>query len=93
MQGIITRRDPSGEFPGEMWPEQGLDLATALRAYTIGPAMAMGLQSETGSLEVGKSADFIVLDRHLFEIPVDQLAQTQVLQTYFAGNVVHEVGA
>ena len=93
MQGIITRRDPSGQFPGEMWPEQGLDLATALRAYTIGPATAMGLQGETGSIEVGKSADFIVLDRHIFEIPVDQLAQTQVLQTYFAGSVVHEVEA
>ncbi|WP_260956064.1 amidohydrolase [Pseudomonas citri] len=90
LQAIITRRDPSGAFPGEMWPEQGLDLATALRAYTIGPATAMGLSQETGSLENGKSADFIVLDRHLFQIPLDQLAKTQVLQTYFAGSLVYE---
>ncbi|MNE84205.1 hypothetical protein D3C80_1810820 [compost metagenome] len=50
----------------------------------------MGLNKETGSLEAGKSADFIVLDRNLFQTPLDQLAQTQVLQTYFAGNRVYE---
>ena len=89
LQGMITRRDPTGQFPGEMWPEQALDLPTALRAYTIGAATAMGLEAQTGSLIVGKSADFIVLDRNLFETPVDQLVQTQVLQTWFAGTLVH----
>lgn len=93
LQGIITRRDPTGQFPGEIWPEQGLDLTTALRAYTIGSAMAMGLDEETGSLVAGKSADFIVLDRNLFDIPVDMLAQTRVLKTFFAGRLVHEAEA
>ncbi|HZX18376.1 MAG TPA: amidohydrolase [Pseudomonas sp.] len=93
LQGIITRRDPTGHFPGVMGAEQGLDLATALRIYTLDPVRAMGLDAETGSLEVGKSADFIVLDRNLFQTPVDQLVETRVLKTYFAGKLVYEVDA
>lgn len=93
LQGIITRRDPTGQFPGVMGAEQGLDLATALRIYTLDPVRAMGLEAETGSLEVGKSADFIVLDRNLFQTPVDQLVETRVLKTYFAGKLVYEVYA
>jgi predicted amidohydrolase YtcJ len=89
MQGLVTRRDPSGRFDGALWPEQAIDIADALRAYTINPARAMGLADTTGSIEVGKSADFVVLDRHLFEIPVDQLGATQVLATWFEGRVVH----
>ncbi|MHA6196050.1 amidohydrolase [Pseudomonas wadenswilerensis] len=90
LQGIITRRDPTGQFPGAIGADQGLDLATALRVYTLDPVRAMGLEEETGSLEAGKSADFIVLDRNLFQIPSDELANTRVLQTWFAGKPVHE---
>ncbi|HKW85228.1 MAG TPA: amidohydrolase [Burkholderiaceae bacterium] len=89
LQGLVTRRDPTGQFPGELWPEQALPLEAALAAYTINPARAMRLDHETGSLAAGKSADFIVLDRHLFEVPHDTLAQTRVLATVFEGRVVH----
>lgn len=90
IQGMVTRQDPSGQFPGALWAEQALDLATVLRAYTINPARAMRIADITGSLEVGKSADLIVLDRNLFEISVHELAATKVLATYFEGNLVYE---
>jgi len=93
LQGIITRRDPSGQFPGVLGEDQGLNLATALRIYTLDPVRAMGLEAETGSLEVGKAADFIVLDRNLFQVPAETLAETRVLLTYFAGKCVHEAQA
>jgi predicted amidohydrolase YtcJ len=89
LQGLVTRRDPSGAFPGALWPEQALPLEAALRAYTINPARALRIDAETGSLEPGKSADFAVLDRHLFEVPADTLASTRVLATCFEGRVVH----
>lgn len=89
IQGMVTRRDPSGRFPGALWPEQALDLPSVLRAYTLNPAQAMGLGAITGSLEVGKSADLVALDQHLFEVPADQLAATRVLNTWFEGRVVH----
>jgi predicted amidohydrolase YtcJ len=91
IQGMVTRRDPTGRFEGALWPEQALGLADALRAYTVNAARAMGLAEVTGSIEVGKSADFAVLDRHLFEVSADDLAATQVLATWFEGRVVHEV--
>lgn len=90
IQGMVTRRDPTGRFPGALWPEQALPLAEVLRAYTINSARAMRLGETTGSLEVGKSADLVCLDRHLFEVPTDQLAATRVLATWFEGRVVHE---
>jgi predicted amidohydrolase YtcJ len=90
IQGVVTRRDPSGQCAGALWPEQALGLATVLRAYTLNPARAMGIDDVAGSLEVGKSADLIVLDRHLFQISVDELAATRVLATYFEGRVAYE---
>jgi predicted amidohydrolase YtcJ len=89
LQGLVTRRDPSGQFPGALWPEQAMPLEAALAAYTINPAKALRLDGETGSLVAGKSADFAVLDRDLFAVPTDTLAQTQVLATCFEGRVVH----
>ncbi|HSW07301.1 amidohydrolase [Aquabacterium sp.] len=91
IQGMVTRRDPTGRVDGALWPEQALGLAEVLRAYTINSAQAMRLADTTGSLEVGKSADLVVLDRHLFEVPAEQLAGTTVLSTWFEGRVVHEV--
>jgi predicted amidohydrolase YtcJ len=90
MQGLITRRNPDSKFPGALWPEQALDLPLAIQAYTLNPARAMGLEAVTGSIAEGKSADFIVLDRNLFEIAPTTIAETKVLATYFEGNAVFQ---
>jgi predicted amidohydrolase YtcJ len=90
IEGMVTRRNPQGGFADALWPEQALDVATVLEIYTINAARAMGLGATTGSIEAGKSADFIVVDRNLFEIPAEDLADTKVLTTFFEGNVVFE---
>lgn len=90
IEGMVTRRNPKGGFPGALWPEQALDLADVIEIYTRNSAQAMGLAELTGSLEVGKSADFIVVDQNLFEIAPEDLADTKVLATYFEGERVFE---
>ena len=91
IEGLVTRRNPSGEFgDARLWPEQALDLATTLEIYTINGARVMQLGDVTGSVEVGKSADLIVLERNLFDIPVDEIADTKVITTYFEGRPVYE---
>lgn len=74
IEGMITRQNPSGAYPGEsLWSEQALDLATVLEIYTRNAAKAAGLGEITGSIEPGKSADILVLDRNLFEVPMDTI--------------------
>jgi predicted amidohydrolase YtcJ len=91
IEGLVTRRNPSGEFPGAaLWPEQAIDVATALEIFTINSARAIGLGDTVGSIEIGKSADLIVLDRNVLETPASDLADTKVLTTWFEGRVVHE---
>ncbi|QIK62586.1 amidohydrolase [Leucobacter viscericola] len=88
IHGLVTREDPSGAYPGTLWPEQAITLDEAIAAFTINGAEAMGLADETGSLEVGKSADFVLLDRDPFEHPETELVQTTVTETWFAGRRV-----
>ena len=89
-EGMVTRRNPKGTYPGALWPEQALDVATVIEIYTRNPATAIGMGEITGSIEPGKSADLIVLDRNLFECDSEDLADTKVLATYFEGRKVHE---
>lgn len=89
IEGLVTRKNPLGEVPGTLAPDQAVDLAEALRIYTLNSARAMAVDGETGSIEAGKSADFIVLDRHLFRVPIEQVHGTQVLRTYYKGRPVH----
>jgi len=70
--------------------ERNIPLAVMLETFTINGAYANGLELETGSLEKGKWADLILLDRNLFQIPVEDIRKTSILRTYYKGRLVHE---
>lgn len=105
IQVAVTRRDPdlaaAGGQSGEaasgadasrhrpMQPEEILDLPTALAAYTAGAAWANRLEAETGSIEVGKAADLVVLSHDLFALPPDEIATASVLLTLIDGEIVY----
>ena len=89
IQVAVTRQSPAGRAGEPMLPEQALDLPAALAAYTIGSAYALGLERETGSIEVGKSADLIVLSANLFTLPPREIDQTKVLLTLLDGKPVY----
>lgn len=57
---------------------------------TIGGARVVNRHRRSGSLEAGKSAELIVLDRDLSEVPVDQVGDTEVLLTLFEGRPVYQ---
>ncbi|NJL30047.1 MAG: amidohydrolase family protein, partial [Thermoanaerobaculia bacterium] len=88
IQVAITRQPPDDTAAVAMQPEQALDLPTALAAYTIGAAWALGIERETGSLEVGKAADLVVLSENLFELPPRALHRVKVLATLLEGREV-----
>lgn len=69
---------------------QALSLDEALRAYTINAAYVMRQEEIVGSIEVGKEADLIILDRNLFDIPTAQISQTKVTATYLQGELIYE---
>ena len=66
-----------------------IDLAAALDMYTRNAAYVMRLEDKTGTIEVGKRADLIVLDRNLFDIPVTEINEARVLLTVMDGKTVH----
>jgi hypothetical protein len=78
-----------GETNEPFLPEQRIDLPLALAAFTINAAYVNTSEHETGSIEVGKYADLIVLDRNLFDIPLKEISETGVLMTMIEGQVVH----
>jgi predicted amidohydrolase YtcJ len=86
MATAITRRGRGVEKP--VHPEQALSREQAIRFYTINNAHLMFLEEKTGSLEPGKLADFIVLDRDILTCPVEQIRDTKVLQTFLGGKRV-----
>lgn len=68
-------------------------LDAVIRAYTINGAYSLGQEDIAGSIEVGKKADMIIVDQNLLEIPLQDIAKTQVLTTIFAGEIIYEQSA
>lgn len=67
---------------------QNITLEEAIEAYTIHAAYTMRQEDKVGSLEVGKEADFIVLNQNIMEIPVSSISTTKVISTYLQGEKV-----
>jgi len=88
---VTRENDPAAgaKYAGRLSTDPGLTLPAAIRAITNGSAYELHAEQEVGSLEVGKLADFIVLDRNVFEIPPQQVAAVRVLLTVVGGKAVH----
>jgi hypothetical protein len=81
-----------GEAIGEVFiPEERVDLATAIGAFTMGSAYVNHLDRLTGSVEVGKYADLTVIDQNLFEIPAIEMPEARVELTFVEGECVFDV--
>jgi predicted amidohydrolase YtcJ len=72
-------------YDGVLHPEEALDRQQAIRFYTRNNAYLMRMEDRVGSLETGKLADLIILDRDLLSCPLDEIPQTRVLATYLGG--------
>ncbi len=86
----VTRQTLDGRPAGGWFPEERIDVETALRAYTINNAWAAGEEEWKGSLTAGKLADLVVLDRDPFRVAPAELRNLRVVMTVLGGRVVHE---
>ena len=91
IETAIRRQDPYTKTGPTLGQNEEVDLYTALDMYTRNAAYVMRLEDKTGTIEVGKRADLIVLDRNLFEIPVTEISEAKVLLTLIDGREVYNL--
>ena len=87
MWTTLTRR--AKWYEGQLHPEEALTRRQAIEFYTRNNAFLIFWEKEIGSLESGKRADFIVVDRDLLTCPVDAVKDTRVLETWVEGKRVY----
>lgn len=92
LSAAISRQDMSGQPPGGWIPAQRLTLGEALHAFTRGAAYAGFAEQKIGTLEPGKWADFIIIDRDPIKVDAQSLARTEVLETWVGGRKVWSRG-
>jgi len=89
LYSAVTRQDHDGKPPGGWYPQQDMTLAEALRAFTLDAAYAGHVEKTLGTLEPGKFADFILVDRDIFKDKAARIWSTVVLETWVGGKRVY----
>ena len=89
IETAVTRRDPLTNISDSFYDSERIRLHDAIAAYTINGAYVNFLDDETGSIEAGKLADLIVLDRNLFALEPAEISEAQVLLTLLDGQPVY----
>lgn len=89
IEALVTRERPGGS-EDSFGKEQAITLDQAIRLFTVNSAKHMGRQDSLGSIEPGKLADLVVVDRDPYEIPVHELHQVRVMQTLINGESVYQ---
>ena len=88
IHAAVTRQDLEGWPEGGWLPEERMSREDAIRAFTLDAAYAGFMEKLTGSLEMGKRADFIVLDQDIMQIPAEDIARLRVAETWMDGERV-----
>jgi len=86
----VTRRTLDNRQPEGWIPEQKISVEEAIKGYTMNAAYAEFSEKEKGSIEAGKLADLVVLDRSLFKIKPEDIRSTQVLMTIVDGKIIFD---
>ena len=89
IETAITRVDADSHATDVMNPEQRITIEQAIEAFTLGSAYVNHQEDVTGSIEIGKFADLVVLNQKLFEIKPEKISDTKVLLTLFGGKAVY----
>jgi predicted amidohydrolase YtcJ len=84
----VTRRTLDGCHPGGWIPAQRISVEEAVGAYTRNGAFAGFSERDRGSIEEGKLADLVVLDRDIFRIPAEDITEAEVRMTVFGGRII-----
>jgi predicted amidohydrolase YtcJ len=92
IEALVRRQDPDAEDGPELGNNERIDLDTALAMYTRNAAWVMRQENRTGTLEAGKKADLIVLDRNLFEVPATEINEATVELTMLGGKIIYPAG-
>lgn len=87
IQTAVERKTVTGDVINE---QEKIGLTVAIKSMTLNAAWQINMESKIGSLEKGKYADFIILDKNPYEIPTDDLENIKCLKTYVHGNLVNE---
>jgi predicted amidohydrolase YtcJ len=90
LYAAITRQDANGQPPGGWTPDQKMTRDEALESWTLTGAYAAFEEKLKGSLEPGKLADFLVLDRDIMTVEPRQILETKVKTTWLGGKIVYE---
>ena len=88
ISAAVTRRTLDGRHPDGWVPEEKLSVEDAVRAYTVNGAYAQFAESEKGTIEAGKLADLVVLDRDIFKVRPEEIERAKVRLTVFNGKII-----
>lgn len=85
----VTRKHQDGTPADGFFPEQKMSREEALKGFTIWAAWSGFMEDRIGSIEVGKRADFVILDRDIMQVPEAEILATKVVKTILDGTVVY----
>jgi predicted amidohydrolase YtcJ len=88
-----NRPDVEQKYRGRLSADRGLTVKDVLQAITMNSSYELHQDDRTGSLECGKLADFIILDRNILQTPYEDIAHVKVLETVVGGRTVYRAAA